>query len=683
MKGNEVGEEEVTKVEDLLSELSFTIVSSSGRKAVVVHDNDSSQLALAQNDVTMSVEKEEEDDDGSNGESTSTRSRNPLFSIVQKLNNFDPNTIFTIITPSLFLITTNNDVALQSLITIVSTNPNRYTLPALNAILTYIQQHLPIDNDNQNINVDFQITHELLHTIFQQVQHSSLSISNVATKVLVLLGTKLPPSLQQRQITSNILLLLHTHFQQLVRSIRSSGSSSSNGGSNNDKENSILLIRYLSLMMEIFINVPNNNNMNIVQSYLHVHTLSEMSTISIMLLDNDTNTTTMMMTTTDATTIKTSTATSTIMSTSQPTILDPMLDLLQDIHLKDPLLIINIFDILENITNHTSSSSSSSLSVILLLSWIEQYMIDYLLAKVGFYVSRSSDGSTNVLCCNNDIDTFCYASALTILSKCCNNSTCTNDTTYTTTTINNKHKLTTSMMITIFKYILHSIISESYDDIEKIHYIHSLVTFIRSNDHDNNNHASHRLKLILDENDMIEFWFNLKQGNVKYKAAVLNSIAQVLQYTTATTKNVSQDDDGTTTTTACNVSDEMCMTMYVAIGNINNNIQTTDMLMELVKSSIIEIRLATYQIFQSIIKNRSKNSGQYLLLSHVGFLEMLLNRNLELVKEGKEMKYDIVCSILKSEVKGYLNEDVVNVLEQFVNQGPYYYQGMSGDILLE
>jgi hypothetical protein len=655
MKGKEAGrEEEVTKVEDLLSELSLTIVSSSER-------SDSSRLAVC-NDA-MSIEKEEEEQGSKGG------NRNSLDSIVQKLNSFDPNTIFTIIIPSLFLITANNDVALQSLITIVSTNPNRYTLPALNAILTYIQQNLTISNDNHDNVINFLITNDLLHTIFQQVQHSSLSISNVATKVLFLLGTKLPPSMQQRQITSNILLLLYTHFQQLVRS--------------DDKEQSILLIRYLSLMLEIFTNVPNNNNHNMVQSYLHVHTLSDMSTISILLLD-DTNTTR-----------TTTTTTATTMSTMPheihtSTIFDPILDVLQVKNQNDPLLIMNIFDILENMTNYTSSLSSSS--VVLLLSWIECYMIDFLLSKVGFHFSggssssgssSSGDGHVNTLCSNGDVDTFCYASALTILSKCCSNAsgdTNNNIDNNNNSNDKNNHKLTPSMMIAIFKYILHSIISESYDDIEKIHYIYSLVTFIRSNDpdddDDNNNSASHRLKLILDDSDIIEFWFDLKQGNVKYKAAVLNSIAQVLQYTTVI-------QDGDNNNDMRNISNEMCMSMYATIGNINNNIPTTDMLMELVKSSIVEIRLATYQVFQSIIKNRSKNSGQYLLISHVGFLEMLLNRNLELVKEGKEMKYDIVCSILKSELKGYLNESVVNALEQFVDQGPYYYQGTSGDILLE
>ena len=47
------------------------------------------------------------------------------------------------------------------------------------------------------------------------------------------------------------------------------------------------------------------------------------------------------------------------------------------------------------------------------------------------------------------------------------------------------------------------------------------------------------------------------------------------------------------------------------------------------------------------------------------------------------MKYDILKGILESEIGGLLNDSVVRLLERYITQGPYYIQGVRGDILIE
>jgi hypothetical protein len=60
----------------------------------------------------------------------------------------------------------------------------------------------------------------------------------------------------------------------------------------------------------------------------------------------------------------------------------------------------------------------------------------------------------------------------------------------------------------------------------------------------------------------------------------------------------------------------------------------------------------------------------------------LCNRNLEIVKEGKELKYGLVKAIWNSEVRGLLTGDIVRALEQIVLDGAFYVKQVR-DVALE
>ena len=186
----------------------------------------------------------------------------------------------------------------------------------------------------------------------------------------------------------------------------------------NKQQSSILFIRNLSLMIDI-LTCPLLKDHK-TQSYLQCQSLFNMSSSA--------SSTPVVSTTT---TQSPSTATS---QESQTTILDPIIQLLlyynqNDNNDNDPLLVMNIFELIDKMTLSNNYT---------LLMWIVDSfkMIDFLLSKVGFHFveqrNRTSmeedkhndeDGNNGnesswSLCCNHDIDSFCYNFALSILSKC-------------------------------------------------------------------------------------------------------------------------------------------------------------------------------------------------------------------------------------------------------------------------
>lgn len=201
--------------------------------------------------------------------------------------------------------------------------------------------------------------------------------------------------------------------------------------------------------------------------------------------------------------------------------------------------------------------------------------------------------------------------------------------------------------------------------------------------------------------DIIDFWFYLRQGKSEFKAVLLNSIAQVLSRKSSSNDDTNVDMDTTNDSVNVNananynnniqISDEVCMTMYNQIGIINSKLtsntkSTTEILMEQTKSSIIEIRNATYEVYKAIIVHRKQNRGSFQLVNHVGFLEWMLSRSVDDMmnnKIGQELKYDIVKGILDSEMSGLLQESVVRLLQRYVDQGAFYVKGVGGDILLK
>ncbi len=589
--------------------------------------------------------------------------------------------------------------ALQTMIGVVSTNPEKYTLPAMKSIYKYIQNELPshwkasaseseCTCSSSSSTHEFNVTNEFLETIVQQVQHPSTELSQCASTILSLLMTTIPSSSHQRHLLSMTIVLLYTHLEKNVHDLpKGKRNATMTMTRMMMVDPSIALIRNASLLMDILLPTSNTSMFLLV------------SNLQSTLSENDDH-------------HRTSPLLSSILNfqesvstTSTATVLDPIAAILMNQTNNspgsgggggggnDPLLIMNIFEILEKITISTN---------FVLQSWIDDHMIPILLSQVGYpLVDNTEDGLSSTVQSlvssgggGGDIDVFNYISALTILSKCCSSAAgaVALATAYPSTQESDHQEqrhpqqqqqqqqqiLSPDKMIVIFQYILNNCIVESRDNSEKIRYIGALTNFLTDERHCDINE---RLKLLMQEGSILKWWFHLKkQGNSDFKAAVLHSIAQVLHC-----KNEGDGDSpagsgsGSRTTSLVN---DMCTTMHNAIGYVNNS-TAMDIYMELMKSSIDEIRLATYEVIKATIVNRKRSIGISQIVAHDGFLRLLLTRNVELTKEGQELKYDITRGVLESDMKRLLSPGIIKSLEKYVEQGPFYVDAVSGDMLIE
>jgi hypothetical protein len=182
-------------------------------------------------------------------------------------------------------------------------------------------------------------------------------------------------------------------------------------------------------------------------------------------------------------------------------------------------------------------------------------------------------------------------------------------------------------------------------EIEKIGFIDGITTFVSNND---------RLKVVTNNNEILEEWLNLRTGQSKFKVVILTSIVRILD---------KQD-----------ISDDLRIRLYHLIGQVNSvghGNDTTHMIMEYAKSSIIELRLAAYDLLRAVARTKM---GSHILVKYGGFLEFLCNFNIELVKEGKEQKYELVKAVAESDVRGLLADKAVAKLDEVLANGPYYHK---------
>ena len=194
--------------------------------------------------------------------------------------------------------------------------------------------------------------------------------------------------------------------------------------------------------------------------------------------------------------------------------------------------------------------------------------------------------------------------------------------------------------------------------------------------------SSSGLTLILEDFITLRAWLSLQVAQPKLKAAILVSVARVLdpvpQYDAA-------GDRLETGGSRQKPSDTLGMELYSSLGKVNVNSSpsdgtaaSTELLLAMAKSPLPEVRLAVYTLLQAVSK--LPMGGQALFL-HGDFFTFLLDRERETTKEGREAKWSIVKSLIDhSPVKGLLADDVVRQLETYVQQGPYYVKTLSWEV---
>jgi Proteasome non-ATPase 26S subunit len=183
------------------------------------------------------------------------------------------------------------------------------------------------------------------------------------------------------------------------------------------------------------------------------------------------------------------------------------------------------------------------------------------------------------------------------------------------------------------------------------------------------------LELVLSDPVTRDGWLSLSVAQPKLKAAILTSIAMVIDPLTT-------QDGHTESAAAANVpSSNMAMKLFAMVGQGNNNSgDSTEVVLQIAKSPIPETRLGAYNLMRAVANTQS---GSQVLLAHPGFYEFLLTREGETTKEGREGKYAVVQAVMNSPVKGLLAEDIVAKLDRILKEGPHYVPPIRPDLVVE
>jgi 26S proteasome non-ATPase regulatory subunit 5 len=181
------------------------------------------------------------------------------------------------------------------------------------------------------------------------------------------------------------------------------------------------------------------------------------------------------------------------------------------------------------------------------------------------------------------------------------------------------------------------------------------------------------LEVVLEDTEVRKAWLSLAVAQPKLKSAILHSVAQVID------PPPEKDSNGESIITSNVPSNALALKLYSTLGMTNDQ-DTTEMVMSLAKSPIVETRLGEYTLLEAIAK---RGTGSQVLLSHGGFFEFLVSREGEQTKEGKEAKFAIVQAVMNSEARGLLADNIVATLERILKEGPFYVKTQTWEVQTE
>lgn len=181
------------------------------------------------------------------------------------------------------------------------------------------------------------------------------------------------------------------------------------------------------------------------------------------------------------------------------------------------------------------------------------------------------------------------------------------------------------------------------------------------------------LERVLDDPVTREAWLLLKVAQPRLKSAILYSVALVLNPPNDKTDS---SGDMVPSPPPSNVSG---IKLFSSLGRVNDE-DPTALVLGFAKSPLPELRLGAYALLLAVA--RLPTGGQ-LMFAYPGFFEFLMEREAEKTKEGREAKYEIVQTIVGSQVKGLLADEIVRKLEKYVKDGPHYVKGISWELATE
>ena len=178
------------------------------------------------------------------------------------------------------------------------------------------------------------------------------------------------------------------------------------------------------------------------------------------------------------------------------------------------------------------------------------------------------------------------------------------------------------------------------------------------------------LEVVLDDSEIRESWLSLNVAQPKLKSAILMSVALVIC-------PVPEKDANGDSVPVVVPSSALAMRLYSSLGFVNGRDATT-IVLSLAKSPLVEERLGAYALLEAVAK---QGTGAQVLLSHEGFFDFLVNREIESTKEGKEAKYAVVQAIANSSARGLLADNIVKRLDEIIKQGPYYVKTVPWEVM--
>ena len=215
------------------------------------------------------------------------------------------------------------------------------------------------------------------------------------------------------------------------------------------------------------------------------------------------------------------------------------------------------------------------------------------------------------------------------------------------------------------------------NDLERLSYIDAISSLAST--------SPAALHMILDDPITCEGWLLLNVAQPKIKAAILVSIANVVDHPKAISDGRASYTPLLSSSTT--VSNETCMKLFSTLGRVNgrssgyNHSDTTELLLKLVQSPIHEIRFGVYRLFEAISKYSM--GGQVLMTNSNFYTNFLTQRDtIETTYEGRILKFNIVQALhANGSLKQLLSNDVITQLEQYLSQGPHYRKALQWEVM--
>ncbi|KAL7543010.1 hypothetical protein ACHAXR_012309 [Thalassiosira sp. AJA248-18] len=354
-------------------------------------------------------------------------------------------------------------------------------------------------------------------------------------------------------------------------------------------------------------------------------------------------------------------------------IMDKLLHIALDFPNDDPLLQMSALDQLERLTVQDDAQHPVSMP-----------RADFLLAndilRRGLLCLVGSPGDLSKDANENDewgeVDPINGGAALRLLTEICRVGV----SSYVSISEATRNKF--QMLLSSFQKALHNFHPQG--ELERLSYVYAVSSLVGSCAMvaSSTTSAADVANTVLSDNTLLSEWLSLhsRVSQPKLKSTVLCSLSQVMEPT------IWKDDRFGSDTTRPN--DSIVLQLYQAFSHANNDRDSTELILASAKSPFEEERLGAYNMLRALVM---RGVGVRLLLlyddgSGSGFLDWLLNQELESAIEGKKAKYQIVDSMLSANsnlLGGLLPARALRQLEEWRRSGPNFMTTVSWELATE